>query len=103
MKTVTIYTYYQLSAITFGVNHAICKVDKPNICHAEEVGYALTITIPDGAKLETNDFGDALLYLAGQTLPYILAYNDIANRVEGGTTDFSVPVKGLRLIDKVEI
>lgn len=101
MKTITIYTRYTLSDVPFGVTHAKCYAEKPNISHNEDVGYELTITIPDGAKVTTNACGDALLDIPEETFYTPLFYNDVANRVEGGF-HFTAPINGVSIVQKTE-
>lgn len=67
MKTITTYTHFEISAIFFGVTHAKCWPEKPNFSHSEDIGYELTITIPEDAKISANEFGDVLLDIPGET------------------------------------
>lgn len=100
MKTITIYTHFEISAISFGVTHAKCWPEKPGFSHSEDVGYELTITIPEDAKITTNDFGDVLLDIPGETFLIPLYYNDVKNRIEGRYYD---PINGVSILQKTEI
>jgi len=101
MKTI-VYTHFAISSITFGVTHAKCWYEKPVFSHSEDIGYRLTITIPDGAKVTTNGYGDVLLDVPGETFLIPLYYNDVENRIEGGMHT-TVPITGVSIIDKTEI
>lgn len=100
MKTTIIYTHYEISSVSFGVTHAKCWPEKPNFSHGEDIGYELTISIPDDAKITTNEFGDVLLDLPGDTFLIPLYYNDVANRIEGR---YHEPIKGVNILQKIEI
>lgn len=100
MKTAIIYTHYELSMIPFGVTHAKCWPEKPGFSHSEDIGYELTITIPEDAKITTNDFGDVLLDIPGETFLIPLYYNDVKNRIEGRYYD---PINGVSILQKTEI
>lgn len=100
MKTITIYTHFEISAISFGVTHAKCWPEKPGFSHSEDVGYELTITIPEDAKITTNDFGDVLLDIPGETFLIPLYYNDVKNRIEGRYYD---PINSVSILQKTEI
>ena len=100
MKTITIYTHFEISAISFGVTHANCWAEKPNFSHGEYIGYELTITIPEDAKFFANKFGDVLLDIPGETFLIPLFYNDVANRIEG---IYHEPINGVSILQKNEI
>lgn len=100
MKTITIYTHYALSLLAFGVTHAKCWIEKPNFSHDEDVGYELTVTIPDSAKVTTNSFGDVLLDIPAEPFYIPLFYNYAENRIEGG---YYEPIKGVNIVEKIEI
>ena len=100
MKTITIYTQFEISAISFGVTHAKCWAEKPNFSHSEDIGYELTITIPEDAKISANKFGDVLLDIPGETFLIPLFYNDVANRIEG---IYHEPINGVSILQKNEI
>ena len=100
MKTITTYTYFEISAISFGVTHAKCWPEKPNFSHIESIGYELTITIPVDAKISANEFGDVLLDIPSETFLIPLYYNDVANRIEG---IYHEPIEGVRILQKNEI
>lgn len=100
MKTTIIYTHYEISAIPFGVTHSKCWPKKPNFSHSEDVGYELTITIPEDAKITTNDYGDVLLDIPSETFLIPLFYNDVQNRIEGR---YQEPIKGVCILQKIEI
>jgi hypothetical protein len=100
MKTITIYTHFEISALSFGVTHAKCWPEKPGFSHSEDIGYELTITIPEDAKITTNDFGDVLLDIPGETFLIPLYYNDVKNRIEGR---YHEPIEGVSILQKNEI
>lgn len=100
MKTITIYTQFEISAISFGVTHAKCWPEKPNFSHSESIGYELTITIPEDAMFFANKFGDVLLDIPGETFLIPLFYNDVANRIEG---IYHEPINGVSILQKNEI
>ena len=100
MKTITIYTQFEISAISFGVTHAKSWAEKPNFSHSEDIGYELTITIPEDAKFSANKFGDVLLDIPGETFLIPLFYNDVANRIEG---IYHEPINGVSILQKNEI
>lgn len=100
MKKITIYTHFALSSIAFGVPHAKCYSEKPNFSHAEDIGYALTITIPPKAKVTTNEYGDVMLDIPDETFLIPLFYNDTTNRIEGA---FYEPINGVSITEKDEI
>ena len=100
MKTITIYTQFEISAISFGVTHAKCWAEKPNFSRSEDIGYELTITIPEDAKISANKFGDVLLDIPGETFLIPLYYNDVANRIEGR---YHEPIEGVSILQKNEI
>lgn len=98
MKTATIYTCYSIDSIRFGVKEARCTVDKPIFRHSECVGYAITITIPDGATLSSDSCGTAALITPNDGTSYI-TYNDYNNRMEF----CGMTLEGLKIISKEEI
>lgn len=100
MKTATIYTHYALSHVPFGVSHAKCWMEKPVFSHGEDIGYELTITIPNKATLITNAYGDVLLDVPEEKFYIPLYYSYTANRIEG---QYSEPVEGVHILAKVEI
>ncbi len=100
MKTATIYTHYALAIIPFGVSRAKCWSEKPDFSHNDDIGYELTITIPDGAKLTTNECGDVLLDAPKEKFYIPLYYSGTANRIEGR---YGEPVNGVHILAKIEI
>lgn len=100
MKTAIIYTHFELSMISFGVTHAKCWPEKPGFSHSEDIGYELTITIPEDAKITTNDFGDVLLDIPSETFLIPLYYNDVKNCIEGRYYD---SINGVSILQKTEI
>lgn len=100
MKTAAIYTHYALSHVQFGASRAKCWIEKPDFSHNEDIGYELTVTIPSGARLTTNAYGDVLLDTPDEKFYIPLYYSDTANRIEG---QYGEPVNGVHILAKIEI
>lgn len=65
----------------------------------------LTIAIPEGYRIGTNDSGDALLVsLDGNTAKnHLIAYNFYDGRVDSVFMGLGAPIKGCHIISREEI
>ena len=102
--TATVYVRIPLSSFLSGGCVVNCSPNELNINHSEDCGYAITISLPDGAKIAETQYGDTLLIYDDNTTD-ILRYHSGNNVVGIGTpTDrCCVPVRGIQIISKIEL